>query len=117
MLTKEEYLDALSYLASGQCSYCWKSGNEEVLVYEDANKMLTQLINEHFDNPPLKFEELEFFKPYWDNDENAWCYFAPVGKNKRVCVYLGVEECPVYYEFKIPKNRYFRKQVEVQSNE
>ena len=49
MLTKEECLEALNYLASGQCSYCWKSGNEEVLVYEDANKMLTQLINEHFE--------------------------------------------------------------------
>lgn len=48
MLTKEEWFEALNYLASGQCSYCWKSGNEEVLVYEDAHKMLTQLINEHF---------------------------------------------------------------------
>lgn len=137
MLTKEECLEALNYLASGQCSYCWKSGNEEVLVYEDANKMLTQLINEHFElkevhqelcysvfpfsdkhdeiirfvtNPPLKFEELKEGMWVWDN---LYKFDVRVAKICEKQNYFYVANYDVVGRLvKFEENRFYRKKVE-----
>lgn len=50
MLTKEECLEALHYLVSGQCSYCWKThGKETDVECQESKQMLEQLINEHFE--------------------------------------------------------------------
>lgn len=34
--------------------------------------LILELINEHFDNPPLKFEELKPNMWVWDNKEDWW---------------------------------------------
>lgn len=51
MLTKEECIEALNYLASGQCSYCWKKNGDKVTDFEchESYELLVKLINEHFE--------------------------------------------------------------------
>lgn len=49
-MNKEECLEALDYLATGQCSYCWKSTDKGAVEHTDSLIMLRELINEHFDS-------------------------------------------------------------------
>ena len=64
MLTKEECLDALNNLRA----------NSELVSCCTMNrvKVLKQLINEHFDNSPLKFEELKEGMWVWDNNFKSY---------------------------------------------
>lgn len=74
------------------------------------------LIEDHFDNPPLKFEEItedEF--PYWDKIEQNWCLISSEGDEVCICSIFGTD-IPKYitkYNF-ISKyeDRFYRKQVE-----
>lgn len=60
MLTKEECEKACLYLLG----HCYEEKKNEDGTYEFTpsgfveSEIFKQLINEHFDNPPLKFEDL-----------------------------------------------------------
>lgn len=130
MLTKEECKKALETLSNppyesscGGCicgvSDCGDCPNNK------ANKLLNQLIHEHFDNPPLTFEEIESGKPIWDNKNKEWLFvnnalsissevkgksykkFMKVGyKGRRN--FLNVEQSEIDFE----PNRFYRKEVQ-----
>ena len=81
--------------------------------------MLKQLIKEHFDNPPLKFEELEEMigKPIWCNKLKKWFLLREV-----LILNSGIKEldfvtlkynrnefdCYVCY---FEENRFYKKQI------
>ena len=68
---------------------------------------LMGLINEHFDNPPLKFEELEVGMWVWDNKRKEWCVLAAFWKDALNRYYVsGLSDSP------FEENRFYRKQVE-----
>lgn len=72
----KEALNELSYpLDDSSCGGC-KCGTSDCQDCEKAQAVFTleQLINEHFDNPPLKFEELRKYigQPIWDNKERKY---------------------------------------------
>lgn len=92
-----------------------------VSSFDKAMVMFARLIDEHFDNPPLKFEELEVGMWVWDNELRM--YFLIKGKfNITVGSYKVLEiitsnlsngtwhynTCHIYYQ----ENRFYRKQVE-----
>lgn len=72
------------------------------------------------DNPPLKFEELEVGKPYWDNLKECWFIvteYDPTSyyKYKEINWYLDKNDACYLeniYENEFDENRYYRKQVE-----
>ena len=115
MLTKEECNEALDWLYALSVS-C----NEEVyehrslFVGEKCN-LIKQLINEHFENPPLKFEELKEGMWVWDN-QLKW-FFKVVICNVKVEGYESLKMFKVenyeggstltLYE----PNRFYRKEV------
>lgn len=74
-LTKEECLKALSFIEDQTTeiedyrSIPWVSVNE----FEKEITILRKLINEHFDNKSLKFEDLEDVTGAWDNKFEKWC--------------------------------------------
>lgn len=87
-----------------------------VSSFDKAMVMFARLIEDHFDNPPLKFEEItEDEVPYWDKIEQTWCLVS--GEGDEVCIYsIFGTDIPKYitkYNF-ISKyeNRFYRKQVE-----
>lgn len=111
-LTKEECLEALDNLKVPTDN--WDSNdlqlaenNEEPIEYyeQESIDLLEQLINKHFDNPPLKFEELEVGKWYWDNFQKEWFKLYELRRNCFLKTYWSI---PTEFE----ENRFYRKQVE-----
>lgn len=65
------------------------------------------LIEEHFDNPPLKFEELKVGMWVWDNKRKEWCVLLAFWKDALNRYYIsGLSDSP------FEENRFYRKQVE-----
>lgn len=80
-----------------------------VSSFDKAMVMFARLIDEHFDNPPLKFEELEENKWYWHNKKKERIKII----NKDLCVpseYPIIETIHEYMNFE--QNCLYRKQVE-----
>lgn len=119
ILTKEQCLYNLKALIT-------RGGNDDEFLrlyphFKYEIDYIFKLIDEHFDNPPLKFEELEEGMWVWDNKEK--CYFQC---NPRISNELA--QCVTYYcywcndgkdyddfieEFEeFEENRFYRKQVE-----
>lgn len=78
------------------------------------------LIEEHFENPPLKFEDLQVGEPYWDDIRECWFIVTEYDptiyyEEKEISWYLDKNDaCYKDYIFKneFDENRYYRKQVE-----
>ena len=94
MLTKKECLDALkgaverSNTMNNCCAFVGECLKSDECKYNDAKlmcddyilfKTLQDLINEHFDNKPLKFEELENCMWVWDNFYKTPAYINKEG--------------------------------------
>lgn len=108
MLTKEECEEALNSL--------YKVADKLVLnhnIFIGSYDILKKLIQEHFSNPPLKFEELEEDMWVWDNKR----------KVKLLIAYCYSEDDIGYYNFSNPEdykyihiefeeNRFYRKEVQ-----
>lgn len=117
LLTKEECEKALESLSTppyesscGGCicgvSDCGDCPNNK------ANKVLNQLIDEHFDNPPLKFEELKEGMFVWDNKHHTYILIDRIEEtyNKTIYFYAIGWECCENTEFE--PNRFYRKEVQ-----
>ena len=99
MLTKEECLKALGYLEKLE---------HEKDQCDEKSTVLNQLIFEHFDNLPLKFDELKEGMWVWDNKMVLYIRIAKIiGKTIYVEDFLYGFDCYGRYE----KNRFYRKQV------
>lgn len=98
-MTKEVCYKALNQLQA----YASKNGGK----FEQEHEILSKLIKQHFDNPPLKFEELEVGKVYWDKKYNQWCLMIMVCKYPHTKYFDGTIS-----DAKFEENRFYRKQVE-----
>ena len=78
-----------------------------VSSFDKAMVMFARLIEDHFDNPPLKFEQLEVGMWVWDNKRKEWCVLAAFWKDALNRYYVsGISDSP------FEENRFYRKQVE-----
>lgn len=78
-----------------------------VSYFDKAMVIFARLIEDHFDNPPLKFEELEVGMWVWDNKRKEWCVLAAFWKDALNRYYVsGLSDSP------FEENRFYRKQVE-----
>ena len=117
MLTKEEYIDIIEYLDFFygdnliSTAKLRKEKSKELQKIDLDNfksklDKLLELINEHFDNPPLKFEELKEGMWVWDVKNAEWvCIDRPIA-NVSYCKNLSV--LVIFFE----ENRFYRKQVQ-----
>ena len=106
-MNKEECLEALNYF------YEEVSIDEYNTKLDDKNyQILEKLIDEHFDNPPLKFDELEEEMWVWDNKEKMYIKscnnFDTEENGKGIRVQMGFDLVRIKFE----ENRFYRKQVE-----
>lgn len=80
--------------------------------YEIARKwcydQLKECIDEHFDNPPLKFEELKEGMFVWDKKQNTWIEISEISEYQSIKFYMIGWECKetILYE---PNRFYWRK--------
>nr|DAG84201.1 MAG TPA: hypothetical protein [Caudoviricetes sp.] len=114
-MNKEECLEALNNLSryanigrakhgAGGCVVDNFVSNNESVIYN--------LICDHFDNPPLKFDELEEEMWVWDNKEKMYIKscnnFDTEENGKGIRVQMGFDLVRIKFE----ENRFYRKQVE-----
>ena len=118
-MTKEECLKALNNLSRyanigrtkhgpGGCVVDNFVSNNESVIYN--------LICDHFDNPPLEFEELKEKTWYWHNPSKSWIYlFKPLNwepeKGLRYAERIIDHSAEGYY-MPFKTRTLFRKQVE-----
>lgn len=123
-LTKEKCEEALDDIIVNCCCMIRKCVKDNKCRYNDSKlmcesyedyKKLQQLINEHFDNQPLKFEELHEGMWVWDNKHKVYNKIRETynfnGTAEVVAfVYLNLTiqwNCSVKFE----ENRFYRKEV------
>ena len=109
MLTKEECLEALSEIEYSLCELEEiKAGVVVNCLFDENLETIKQLIDEHFDNPPLKFDELKEGMWVWDNKMVLYIRIAKIiGKTIYVEDFLYGFDCYGRYE----ENRFYRKEV------
>lgn len=102
MLNKEKHLESYCDIMKG--FYI----REGVLNYG-------KLIEEYFDNPPLKFEELEVDMWVWDN---CWCEWFEISevyqetKEFDILIHQNAINKKRYETIKFEENRFYARQVE-----
>ena len=103
MLTKEQCENALGILRNVQIGE-----SEDV---EQANDIFENLIEEHFSNPPLKFEELNKGYPIYDNDEIVcgWKFIYMIDKEYKQLLLIDEEGNVNWVNYE--ENRFYRKEV------
>ena len=73
MLTEKECKEALSEIEDNLCELEQiKTGVVVNCLFDKNLETINQLIEEHFSNPPLKFEELKVGMWIWDNQLKEW---------------------------------------------
>ncbi|MGN1343778.1 MAG: hypothetical protein ACI4U3_04310 [Traorella sp.] len=117
-LTKEECLRAyevIDTLINLMCGEKREDGYEPS-IDETINSMrvLKQLIEKHFDNPPLKFEELKENMWVWDNKYKMYLkiYEAFHFKGYEEWIQYADGVCDLFEE-----NRFFRREVKEDSKD
>ena len=121
MLTKEECEKALDCLSDDDKmdelaqKFSMDDDYTSHINYEIARKWcydkLKQCIDEHFSNPPLKFEELKEGMFVWDNNHHTYIKIDRIREsyNKTIYFYAIGWECCENTEYE--SNRFYRKEV------
>lgn len=119
MLTKEECEKALDCLSDDDKmdelaqKFSMDDDYTSHVNYEIARKWcydkLKQCIDEHFYNPPLKFEELKEGMFVWDKKQNTWIEISEISEYQSIKFYMIGWECKetILYE----PNRFYRNEV------
>ena len=98
-MTKDECVKVLNVLYFSDGTDCRD---------DECFNALMGLINEHFDNPPLKFEEIE---------EGMWVWYKPLKQWKKIYRMNHDRVCFQWIEFDdsyvvdFEENMFYRKQV------
>lgn len=112
MLTKEECERALKNIAlSYDAEYVNECNDEFCKAMKNYIEMLENLIEEHFHNQPLTFEELKEGMFVWDNKHHTYILIDRIWEtyNKTIYFYaIGWECCE---NAKFEPNRFYRKEV------
>ena len=110
-MTKKEYLSILNQIALNyDAEYVNECHDDFCVSMRNNIKQLENLIKEHFDNQPLKFEDLE---------ENMWVWVKKLNGYFKInsIVDLTAENWKKYVDFgfgyiEFKENMFYRKQVE-----
>ena len=110
-MTEKEYLKILNQIALNYDAEYVNECHDDFCISMRSNiKQLENLIKEHFDNPPLKFEELKKDMWVWVKKLEGYYRISSVvdltAENGKKYVDFGFG----YIEFK--ENMFYRKQVQ-----
>lgn len=124
-LTREECEQSLNHLIKGAYSrwYRFHGANakpkyiNQVPVYKGDYKAIQkyqQLIKEHFDNPPLTIDEIDYDDIVWFKDIGQWIYINSIMQKtaNEYTIYYFLFGCQGFYETEFKENCFYRKQVE-----
>ena len=114
MSTKEECLEALNEVAkrlvANSCGGCTCEVHDCInCEIAQPALILEQLINEHFDNPPLKFEELKDVRFVYDIFNDG--YYKLVYADSKTKIVILEFNNGGWVETQFEENRFYRYQV------
>lgn len=111
MLTEKECKEALSEIEDSLCELEeTKTGVVVTCLFDENLETIKQLIDEHFDNPPLKIEEIKKYEPVFDNENLGWILVSNINKVAKYILCLDVDGNRHVINFK--ENRFYRKEVQ-----
>lgn len=107
-LTKEECEKALDSLRV----FSLQNLNANLREVTKSNDVIEQLIKERYENPPLKFEELEEDMVVWDNKKKMFIKIFDIATLEENCFSFEVFgwEVPIYDE-QFEENRFYPVQM------
>lgn len=106
MLTKEKCIEALNGIIA---EYTGIDGR--LLCFKEEIGIFKKLIDEHFDNPPLKFEELQVGMWVWSNEFKGWFKIHSISDKNNIELQLSlIGNLVLTVTFN--ENQFYRKQVE-----
>lgn len=112
MLTREECEMALKNIAlSYDAEYVNECNDEFCQAMKNYIKMLENLIEEHFSNPPLKFEELKEGMLVYDKNIKSWIEIDKTFEDVEKYVSCWSIGWPYEKRFPYEPNRFYRKEV------
>lgn len=128
MLTKEEYIDIIENLdffygdnlittAELRKKKHRETQEKDLENFKKKINCLKQLINEHFDNPPLKFEELKEGDWIWDSKHKEYIECNPgINSLNELCAlywytYFNPDGELEEDYIKFEENRFYRREV------
>lgn len=107
MLTEKECNEALDWLYALSVPCKEEVHEHRSSFLGEKYNLIKQLIEEHFSNPPLSYEEIEESHWYWHNKLKCWMKIL----NKDVCTapvqLMENENGYIYFE----ENTFYRKEV------
>lgn len=101
MLTKEQCSDAL-------CDLYNRIYGEDY-SYEKEFDVLSDLIDEHFSNPPLLFDEIKTKEPVFDNEEFGRILIKYKYPYKQFLEFASIDGDTGWVEYK--ENRFYKKKT------
>lgn len=116
-LTKEECEYRLSQLKRVKCHIADEVSIAGKIELDNGIENYEALFNEHFNNPPLKFEELKEGMPIWDSVKKCWIYIVHIARdysNKLFTYVWWFDKNNDYYTeslVEFEENRFYRKEV------
>lgn len=117
-MIEKEYLNILNQIALNyDAEYVNECHDDFCISMRNNIKQLENLIKEHFDNQPLKFEDLKPNMWVWDKDFNGWGEFLRIveicvnkyGEKLVKCLASGDSSLQTR---SYKENRFYRKQVQ-----
>jgi len=109
MLTEKECREALKDLYNSICELEEiKSGVETTCVFDDSLDCFKELIDQHFDNPPLKFEELQERETYY-HIYYGWISIRSISDCE--CILINTLNSDGYKQIEFEEDCFYRKQV------
>lgn len=113
MLTEKECNEALEHIKTLRGSnYGWYySGfNNSALPFDEDTNVISKLIEEHFSNPPLKFEELKEGMLVYDKNIKSWIEIDKTFEDIEKYVSCWSIGWPYEKRFPYEPNRFYRKE-------
>lgn len=111
MLTKEECKEALSEIEYSLCELEEiKAGVVVTCLFDENLETIKQLIEEHFDNPPLEWEELKECNVVYDKEQKKFRLIEDFLENGKRIVFTNTIDSFITENYE--PNRFYRKEVQ-----
>lgn len=114
MVTEKECNEALEHIKTLRGSnYGWYySGfNNSALPFDEDTNVISKLIEEHFSNPPLTFEELKEDMWVWDKKFNQWIQIDETWSSYKKFINVWIVGWDLLQTIEYEPDRFYRKEV------
>ena len=112
MLTEKECNEALDWLYALSVPCKEEVHEHRSSFLGEKYNLIKQLIEEHFSNPPLTFEELKEDMWVWDKKFNQWIQIDETWSSYKKFINVWIVGSDLLQTIEYEPNRFYRKQVE-----